>query len=444
MPMPTAQFPAGQPPYGAGVQYPAEQVPGYGGPGYGAPKPKRTGLVVGVIVAVVVLALGGIGVWYVTGRGAGTATGAATSQDAAAKLVADVSNSDLVGLVNDLAPAEASLIKDTMSSSNDQLKRLQIVKPGTDWQKQTGLTSSGLKFDDSAAEKINDHLTITKLVAGRITINADWTKSGFTDEFMKAAFPDGVPGTTNSTVDIGKIVRHTGNPIRIATIKVNGTWYPSLFYSVADAGLRSAHKSWPTTGLPAVGAATADLAVKQFVQALLDGDFSKAIEMTSPDEMAVLHDVGPVILDMAGNVGSSGVTLRDVQINDQIVPGGVDAVVTGVTIVKDGQEIKVTEGNGCFTITDVSGGQSQQMCASDLEQAIGQSAGILPAGFGSLVKRLTDTFMNIHIGIVTSQHNGQWYVSPGRTFTTLFLDLMNVFQPGDMANLLQLAINGGH
>lgn len=417
------QYPIGQP-------YAQQQVP---------PKRRRTGMAVGVIVAVVVLAAGGVGTWFALNRA--SSAGSASPQDAATKLLADVSNNDVLGVVNDLPPAEAALLRDTIQGSVDQFKRLQVIKPDASPQSATGLNihTSGITFDNAAAERINDHLTITKLVSGTITVGQSLSTNDYTQSFLHQAFPNGTPTTQTHTVDIASEVRQLGHPIRIATVQVNGTWYPSLFYSIADAGLQAAHAKWPAQSIPALGAASPDDAVRQFVQAIMDADAKTAIARTAPDEMAALHDVGQVLVDSAGPGTPSGVKINSVQFADRSVAGGTDAVLSGMTLSSNGQQITLSQSGGCYAMQDSATGQSQRFCASDLTKQLQSGASMaLPPAVVKLVQDMVTGMMTKGVGIVATQVDGQWYVSPGRTVTQLALDMYGTITPDDLAALLKL------
>jgi hypothetical protein len=445
---PQQQYPqqpyAGQPPVQGGpVQYPV------GPPFHGQapippvpPKRRRSGLTVGIIVAVVVLAAGGVGTWFAFDH-AGS-TGSASPGEAAAKLLADVGNDDLIGMVDDLPPAEASLFSDTITQGTDQFKRLGIVKPDVDPKAMTslGIHTSGITFDTAAAERVNDHLTITKLIAGRITVSGTMSANDLTDSFLHSAFPDGVPSADQEqhTVDIAKEVREQGHPIRIATVQVDGKWYPSLFYSIADAGLQAAHTPWPTQSVPSVGAGSADDAVRQFLQAALNSDAKGVIERTSPDEMAALHDVGKVLIDSAGASPSSGVKIDSMTFADREVAGGVDTVLRGLTVTSDGTQITMIQSNGCYVMR--AQGETQRFCASDLTKELRgnpEISGVLQPALLKLVQDMFSGLMNTGVGLVASEVGGQWYVSPGRTISQLAVDVYGTISPQDFAAVVQLA-----
>lgn len=420
--------PPGQPPYGP----PTGFAPASPGRRHGA------GRIVGVLVAVLVLVGGGLGAWLVFSGS--NATGSASPQDATTKLVADVGNGDVLGLINDLPPGEAALFRDSLSATNDQLKRMQVLQPNASSDQEHGLTISAanLRFDSSAVETINDHLAITKLVSGTITVSADIAKSAYTEQFLHSAFPDGVPSAQPHTADIAAAVRKLGHPIRIATVRVNGAWYPSIFYTIADAALQDAHLNWPDHAIPANGASSADDAVRRFVQALLDADVTGAIAVTAPDEMGALHDAGPAVVIAAHGMRPSGVKIDDLRFTDRSVAGGTDVLLDSVTVEHDGDKVTVQQSNGCYLASDSATGEQQRWCVSDLaNQAAKAARAGLPPELTTVVEHMVSGLANSGIGVVSTQVDGAWFVSPSRTFLQLMLDMTKGIQPDDLRAILQ-------
>ncbi|HEY4021677.1 MAG TPA: flagellar basal body protein FliL [Pseudonocardiaceae bacterium] len=435
-----------QPPYGSQptAAYPAYYPP-QGPPPGRPPKRGRRGLVIGIVIAVVVVAGGaGATVWALNRS---TQAGSPTPQAAVAKLAADVSSGDVLGVGSDVAPAEASALKDVGADGNNQLKRLQIENPSYDAQAPsvngaTGLGASGLTFDEGAAQTINDHLVINKLVGGRITLSPKLDGSMFTQQFLHSAFPNGVPKQQANTINIADVVRHTGQPVRIATVKVDGGWYTSPFYTTADYALESARITWPTTPLPATGANSADAAVRQFAQALLRADYRGAIELTDPNEMAVLHDAGPALLNALHKPTPTGISIDRVAFKDKQVTGGVDAVVQSATLSKDGDQLMISQQGGCYAVTDTGSGDQRKLCASDFADQAQSDLAELPPEVGTALQDLTSGLLTSGLGLVATEVDGKWYVSPVRSVGALLVAMISGLQPADIKALVGLG--GGH
>jgi hypothetical protein len=168
----------------------------------------------------------------------------------------------------------------------------------------------------------------------------------------------------------------------------------------------------------------------------MDENFTQAIGLTSPDEMAALHDAGQAIVDSAGSTHPSGVKIDSITFADRSVAGGVDAVLSSMTVDSNGDRIQITQGGGCYSIQ--AQGHSQRLCASDLSRQMGGVGSFLPPAFTKVVQDFATGMMNSGIGIVASQVDGQWYVSPGRTVTQLTTDVFSSISADDFAALLQL------
>ncbi|MFD2395876.1 hypothetical protein ACFSVJ_01770 [Prauserella oleivorans] len=245
-----------QQPPGAAYQQPGGVAvpppPGGGG------RSKR-GLIIGLVVALVVAA-GGVASYFAFWQRDSAAAGAATPTDAALNLANSFGDGDLVGMLSTLAPAEAALLTDPLKDSTTELKRLGILTEGADPSNFGGisLTTENLTFDEQGAEQINDHLTITKLTGGKVTLGADLANLPIADEYRDAMLAEAGGAATggSQTIDIGQVVRETGEPIRIATVKVGDEWYPSLFYTIADNALHEEGEQWPSQPIPANGAAS--------------------------------------------------------------------------------------------------------------------------------------------------------------------------------------------
>jgi hypothetical protein len=453
VPQPTQQFPGGygepqygQPQYGT-AQFPAQpygqdaQFGGqYGYPAPPAPKKKRTGLIVTAIVAVLALAGGGVAtVWAL--RSSDGPVGAASPTAAVTNLANALGGGDALGVLNSVAPAESAFFKDYTNSASDELKRLEILKKDADPTKSSGskIKVEGLKIDEGAAEQVNDHLTITKLTEGKITIDQDLKQVPFTDKFVKLleSTQDGQDHKT-TTIDIAQKVRENGGPIRIATIKVDGQWYPSLFYTFADYALKSSDESWPKESIPAQGAGSPEEATRNLVTAAMNEDLKSVIALTPPDEMGVLHDVGPVLVRQTGAGSPSGAKLLDLQTDQKSVTGGKQLTLKAVTVEVDGDKYQVTRSGDCYSVQTPD--EQQSVCANDvpklIEQQVGRSQ--LPQAVRDLIGHLATGLMKDGVGVVTTQVDGKWYVSPLRSYSELTLTVLRALQPGDLDGLLKL------
>jgi hypothetical protein len=423
----------GQPQYG--------QQPNYGGlagGGYGeAPKKKGKGPIVGAIAAVVVVAVGIAATIFVLNRSEAGSGGEDNPTQAATNLVNSLSQGDVLGVLQSLTPAESSLLVDFNAKTTKRLQELNVYKKDADPNTLHGASveAKDLKYDEKGAEKVNDHLTITKLIGGTVSFHADLNELPLTDDFMEAAFPDGVNSEpTDEQVDIAKVVKENGEPIRIATVKVDDQWYPSLFYSVADYALQAAGKDWPAKPIPNNGAGSADDAVKEMVQASINGDVERVIELLPPDEMGALHDAGPALLDEIGSPGSSGVEVTKLETESaDAETGGTRVMLKEIEVSANGETYHVTKDGDCYTAEGE--GETQKFCAEDVAKSMGGSGSMSPDLEAALTHLASGILKNT--GVVTTEVDGKWYVSPLRTYSELGLTALSDLTPEDVITLVK-------
>jgi hypothetical protein len=313
--------------YGWTAQQPGSPQPqgsweSLGGPAY-PPKPRGRGKLIASAAAVVALAAGGVTTYIAMSDS--NSNGASSPRDAVQSIVTDLNKSDLVGVLDDLAPGERAALANPVLEEIKQLKRLKVLQPNADPNNVSGVKFQvqGLTFADKTVP-INDRVQIVQLTGGTLDVSADAAKIPFTRDFLDAAFPHGLPTGSNQTqhIDIAQVVRDNNNhAIRIAAQKSGGKWYPSVFYTIAD---NAAGNDVPTTAdaIPARGGSSPQDAVTKMVNALIQGDYTGAITLLSPDELAVMHDYGGLLLRGAGSGGPSDVTVPDLQLKTEQVSGG--------------------------------------------------------------------------------------------------------------------------
>ncbi|KAA9154528.1 flagellar basal body protein FliL [Amycolatopsis acidicola] len=396
-------------------------------------------MIIGLVAALVV-AVGGGATWIALSQSSG---GSDTPTEAALTLASSLGNADVVGVLGSLAPAEASMFTDPVQAVTDELKRLQVLDASADPNKLSGLkiSTANLTFDEAGAEQVNDHVTITKLTGGTITVTGDPTQLPLAKGFLDAV-PGGLDssGPETETIDIGQEVRQSGEPIRIATVQVDGEWYPSLLYTIADYALQESGQKWPSTSIPANGAGSVNDAVKETVQAVLDADVRRVIELLPPDEMAVLHDAGPAIVDALGSDAEpSGAKVVDLQTESSTVDGGTRATLTSLVVQgPDGETYSFKKNGSCYEATVE--GESRSLCAQDLAEQLADEAGSsLPGSVEQVLEHLSAGVLAQGVGVIVTESGGKYYVSPLRTLVEQGVTVLRALQPGDITALLRAA-----
>jgi hypothetical protein len=350
-------------------------------------------------------------------------------------LATDLEDGSTVGALSRLHPAERELLVESQTMFTDELKRLEIIRPDADLTTMSA-TFSGLRFDESAAETVRDDVVITKLVAGTVSMVDDPTRSVFTDAFRDLALPKGGAGAPN-TVDIA---RDAPDGVRIATVLVDGRWYVSGFYTAADYALRAAGQPWPRTTVAARGAATATEALKQTVQAAMDADVRRLVELAPPGELQVLHDVGDALIAAAGRTSPSGVRLLELETTESSTPGGTAVTLQEVVLQNDDGDIATVRRDGSCIVARFGVANSEKRICSFADFS---SSGLGGSSRGLTGQPAVDRVLPKLFGVLTNpkivvvEDGGQHYLSPFRTITTFYGDALRALTAQDVRDLLQ-------
>ncbi|MCP2251559.1 hypothetical protein LY13_000287 [Prauserella aidingensis] len=456
---PYGQYPYGQPPQGNPQEYPQQGFgqPGYPQQPYGQPGPyqqggyppyeqpgqpggvgsaqpsgsgRKRGLIIGLVVALVVAA-GAVGSYFAFFQQSSVAAGSPSPTEAVRKLATSFEGGDLAGVLGTLAPSESRLLTDTADETVAEYKRLGLFTEDADPEMLGGLSMSTekLRFDEQGEERINDRVAVTELTSGTITFKADSSEVQFAPEFKDQLLEDWPIKDGTHTIDIAEDL---DEPLRIAAVQENGEWYPSLFYTLADKILQDEDLEWPSQSIPARGAGSPDEAIKGVVNAALGGDLERVIELLAPDEMAVLHDAGPLLLEEAGDFeGVPGAEVTDLQTENSEVQRGTRATITSVTVSAQGSTVTVAKSGDCYEVQ--AQGRSQRLCADQFAQlAAGENAADMPPAVAGMVSNLVGGIMEQGVGVVTTEIDGEHYVSPVRTLNDLGMTVLRSLEPEDV------------
>jgi hypothetical protein len=140
--------------------------------------------------------------------------------------------------------------------------------------------------------------------------------------------------------------------------------------------------------------------------ALLAGNVERAIELTSADEDAVLHDYGKFAVDRV-HYGPAPVQINSISFTDNATSDGTLVTIKSFTATIQGQRISVSQQGGCIEFRGM--GQDQRLCPNDLKRMM-QGSGIPADVLQGLLSG-----SNTGTGIVTTESGGKWYVNPVRT-----------------------------
>jgi len=355
-------------------------------------------------------------------------------EKAVEKLLDAASHEDVLGALEAIPPSERDSIKGGLNDIFAQAKRLQLLSDDADLNKLAGID---IEFQDVklASKSLRDDLASVSFVSGTAKTSADPKKlplGSFVRDVAGSALAEATPTSDSSPA--------TGDDVMV-TVKEDGKWYVSIWYSLAESARKDSGLSLPdkTSALKAKGAASPETAVNDLLRAGATLDLRRMLELMPPDEARALHDYAPLFLPQA----ESGVA--DIKKFFTIDIGTLDlaAATSGdhslVTVKKlaftgtagpPDEKVQFSYADGCVSFGAV-GGAPQRFCANELrdnpEQFLSQF-GIPPIQLPKI------DIKNPAVGFVTVQRDGDWYVSPTRT---VLEDIAGVMRVLDRSHLDQ-------
>ncbi len=409
--------------------------PPLGSPPLGSPPAgdnRRARRVGAAIAAIFVVVAAAFGFSALSGRGDG-----ASSPDAAVRKFFDaIAAEDAIGVLESLAPEERDILRPTIEHLNDHLQRLGIISkvdlghvPGVD------LTVDGLEVSSTP---VTDDISRVHLDAG--TFGAT-TRPGAVpigdvlETLIEANGGDTtVPDTSNST-HFGE-----GPDDFLAAEKVNGGWYVSLAFTIAEAARHDAGDPAidPAQVVAADGADSPEDAVRTLLSAAGDLDVRRLIALLPPDEMRALQLYSQLFLGDAERAAADfkadnalSIDVSELELSTSDADGGKRVQISGGTLTADfgNSHLEVAEHDGCFTfrasgdLADVFSGSRTSTCD---DQSSSSSSESNP--FSELASRVG----HADAGIITVQRGGKWYVSPTRTLADVLLGFIGAIDRPDL------------
>lgn len=468
----------GQPVYGQ----PAFGQPPYGQPAFGQPLPpappagamptdpgKKSRLPMVVAAAVAVVALVAAGVVFANSRGWFAASGAATPNEAVEDVFHSLADGDLLGVAEQLAPSEAKLTADLAGDFLDQLKRLEIVDSSAtpDQLYSLTVTVDGLTTSPTPIQ-INDHVQVVEVTGGTLSIDGSGAEEALTPK-IRAAVPDWADVTpTHETFDIASQTAETGNALRIATVRVDGRWYPSVAYTIAD------NVAYTTVGpdyaarlspIAATGSATPQQAMDRLVDAVRTGDAEQLVALLDPGTMGAVQDYTSLAFADPGSrclwnglleASNSGSTPAngacqplDVQVQEATwtvtaVTGGQKVSVGSLVLSTPEGTVTIDRDPSVPSLT-ITGPGAEPIVISpddvpDFFAALSDTFGVDLSGESGQVADIAARELKqlLNLGVVMTQDtDGQWYVSPVHTYEDVVISLLRGLEPGDIDFFLQ-------
>lgn len=383
-------------------------------------------------VAVVVGLVAMVGGAVFFARSLGSSSGGEDTPVAAVQRLFDaVSDEDALGVLETLLPSERDQLRGSLQDITRQLGRLGILTSDLDLGAIPGieLDFSGLKF---ATTELAPDVNSVTVEAGTSTYRVDPAKSPL-GGFVRTLLPDEATRVVEGTDDLAN------EDILFTTIKEDGKWYVSLWYSVAEAARRDSGAPVPRfgDGIAARGESTPEAAVEQFIRAAVLLDVRRLIELTPPDEARALHDYAPLFIGPAEAGAKEARKHYSVEVSKLDLTGrlngdralvkigevhfAADLPELGISVSYDGECATV---RGDFFGTD----EPIRQC----------SAGLAPvAGLPNIAAP--------DMGFVAVREGGEWFVSPSATVLDGLVAVLKVLKPSDleMFKKIFMGMSGG-
>ena len=388
-----------------------------------------------------------------------TAAGGGKTPEAAVEaMFASLSENDVLGVLDNLAPGEREVIEDATIDYVDELTRIGVLSEDVDLAGVPGFEFAydGLTYE---VEQANPRVWLVEITGGQLTIGVNTAELPVGDLLFDRLDLDTNSFTETTTVDIAEVA---DEEVRVAVVEEDGAFYVSSYYTVAELAASSEGYTLPATPIPAVGAESPEAAVRGMIDAAIDLDVARVIELTPPDEMAALHDYGPILVDLAeeaiaeSDIESELDEVDDLDRHARLRAGRGDRRHQAASGADRGQRqrcrgspVRGVGDEGRRVVRrlrrqrhrDSLRRRSEQVsasgraCAADIQDAFEDSD--VPIEVQAIAERMVAQLGQL--GVTTVEVDGLWYVSPSRSYADVLLVALQGLEAGDVETLWDYA-----
>jgi hypothetical protein len=387
--------------------------------------------------------------------------GSKTPEGAVEAMLDSLSANDVLGALDHLVPGEREVIKDATADYVDELSRLGVLSDDFDL---SGVPGFEFAYDSMTydVEQANERVWLVEITGGEITLGANVADLPLGEMLFDRFDLDEVGPTDTATIDIAE--EAGDEPLRVAVVEEDGQFYVSSYYTVAELAAASEGHTLPATPIPAVGAATPEEAVRGMIEAGLDLDVGRVIELTPPDEMAALHDFGPILVELAdealaesdieSELDGWNVSIDALEFEQVDVTGGVKLLPLRIAVSgadAEGREFEASASKVDATCVEYSiaarevrdddstekASASGRRCAADIYEVFEDADADVPIEVQRIAERMIGQVGQL--GVTTVQVDGQWYVSPSRSVSDALLVALQGLEQGDIETLIDFA-----
>ncbi len=397
----------------------------------------------GLLAVVALLGAGGFAVSKIV---AGNDGGAADPTEVGTRLMNSLAAEDVLGVVDLLLPGERDMMRQPLIDMVDHLKRLGVADDAADLQKVGGLDISfeNVRVEPTATN-VDDVSDIRITATSSVSVDGKKVPIGplLIDEAFGGTRPDLGSDTKDSQVDW-----------KLATVKRDGRWYLSAFYSIAESARGGA--DIPENPIVAHGADTPDGAVQAIFDAVGNLDLEALIAALNPNEAEALQRYAPVFIDKAQSALDKSKV--DIAFSDPkyTVSGSGDRRTVTIDALKvhvksGSDDVTVESKDGCTVVT-VGDTKTDSCTAGDTIDSTIAALGLNDnKDVQSLIKTVRDAFADMKpVGLTVQNVGGKWYLSPVGTGADALLAVMAALDKSELTDIIdgikkvsQSLANGG-
>jgi hypothetical protein len=392
---------------------------------------RSKGKVVGGLIAVV--ALVGAGGFAVSKIASGDKGGAANPTEVGTRLMDALAAEDALGVVDLLLPGEREVFRQPLIDYVDHLKRLEIVDDTADLGKVGGLDISFEDVQVDTTETNVDDISDIRITATSNTA-VDGAAVPIGDLLIDEAFggdrPDMDAEPEESDVDW-----------KLATVKRDGRWYLSAFYSIAE-NARQRGDDIPDSPVVARGADTPDGAVQAIFDAVDDLDLEALIAALNPNEAEALQRYAPMFIDDAQQeLDDLDAKIAFSETEFTVIGDGDRRTVTvdgfNMTISFDGEEVLVETNDGCTVVTSADTTFDTCELGGTIDEGLGALGLEDNEDLKSLITTVQDAFSDMKpVGITVESVDGKWFVSPIGTYFDILLATLAALDKDELTAII--------
>lgn len=373
--------------------------------------------------------------------------GPASPDEAVTEFFAALDAEDFVGLAAVVHPGERESIAEPLFAVLDHGKRLEIVSADID--------PAAAGFLDIAVDGLTYSVETTGPGLRYVTTTGGTISAPTSPEVPPGPLWDAfdleppAPDLTRIDTDL------EAEPMKMAVVELDGSWYVSLWYSAAEQARREAGLAFPGlgTGPQPVGASTPDAVLEDLVRAAFDLEAERMLTLLDPEEAAALYDYAPLYLDRIqeglddldayaelGDIewtvesvdfsasevnGRQVISFASIEVSFAIAEGDLtDTPVSGSVRIADGCLVTSVDGeidNSC----DVDDGLETEM------RRIGDEV-ISVLDLSATTVDAFERLAGVDTGLTVVERDGRWYLSLMPTVLETGNDLLAVLEAPDL------------